>query len=401
MRLLQIIKVVSNIILKVLPVKNNYIYFYNIWGKYNDNTKYISEKLHEIYPDILCIWELDKMTGNEVPTYVKIVHSNTLKSYYFKNRSRILVDNGIGYISKEFLKATSFKKKLYLASKNSKQFNISTWHGTPLKHIFKDIPNRNYEDFISTTDIVLTGDNHTVSILEKATFGKVRIERIGSPRNDALILNSETKKIELKSKLKLPSDKKIILYAPTFRSGFNSIINIYKSGLEQMEQIDFDILFRCLNKKYGGDWVFVSRFHPGVSEKVNSSSLEQKSGGAYYNGNYGDDMTEYLLVSDILITDYSSSMFDFSLMKKPCFLFCPDINYYEKVERGFYLDIRNLPYPLAENFDELINNINLFSQEEYENELGKLMNFIGNIDDGDASNRVVQIIERFIREGDN
>ena len=70
-------------------------------------------------------------------------------------------------------------------------------------------------------------------------------------------------------------------------------------------------------------------------KEFDTSFLEKEYIGQIYNGNYGNDMTEYLIVSDVLITDYSSSMFEFIITGKPCFLFCPDLDNYEKNERGF------------------------------------------------------------------
>lgn len=402
MKLKQLIKVILNSILKILPINNKYVYFYNIWHQYNDNLKYISEKLHDLFPDIKCIWELDKNINSNIPSYVKVVQASTPKSYYFKNRSRIVIDNSVGYIYKEFQDSLVIKKNMYLSTKNKNQINISIWHGTPLKRIFIDILNRkSYDDFFSTSDIVITGDDHTSSILERATFGKIQIRKIGNPRNDILFINNQSKKNEIKSKLKLPFNRKLVLYAPTFRSDFGSSTNIYKSGIKQMKCIKFQILFEALKKRFGGDWAFVARLHPGVAKNIDLNDLYMKAGGEFYNGNFGNDMAEYLFVSDILITDYSSSIFDYALTKKPCFLFCPDITHYEKIERGFYMNIRDLPYPFAESFEELIYNITWFSQEDYADGLKLLLNNIGNVDDGCTIGYVIEIINELLKKGTN
>ena len=143
----QLLKIIMLNIMKLIPTSEDYIYFRNIWGKYNDNTMYISEKIKKTNPELVCIWELNDVTSNDLPDDIIKVKTNTLKSFYLKSRSKIIIDNDIGYITKTYKSDSIVKKMLYAGTKNKKQLNISTWHGTPLKRIFKDIPNSYYNDF--------------------------------------------------------------------------------------------------------------------------------------------------------------------------------------------------------------------------------------------------------------
>ena len=118
------------------------------------------------------------------------------------------------------------------------------------------------------------------------------------------------------------------------------------------------------------------------------------------NGNIGDDMAEYLACTDILITDYSSSMFDFALTGKPCFLFAPDREHYEKKERGFYLDYDSLPFPISYTNEELIKNIQKFDDAAYRERVLRFLEEIGNVEDGKASERIAQCIVHFIETGE-
>lgn len=385
-------------IMKLIPTSEDYIYFRNIWGKYNDNTMYISEKIKKTNPELVCIWELNDVTSNDLPDDIIKVKTNTLKSFYLKSRSKIIIDNDIGYITKTYKSDSIVKKMLYAGTKNKKQLNISTWHGTPLKRIFKDIPNSYYNDFFSTTDLIAVGDRHTAKILERATFGKHKIEVVGSPRNDELFQIDKQKQNKLKEKLNLPKEKKVVLFAPTFRSGYNKLTDMYRSGIQQLEQINIRVLLNTLSNKFGGEWVLVYRLHPGVMKEFDTSFLEKEYIGQIYNGNYGNDMTEYLIVSDVLITDYSSSMFDFIITGKPCFLFCPDLDNYEKNERGFYFDIKKLPFSVAEDFKSLLNNINIFSLDDYKIKAKKFLSNVGNADDGCATDRIISVIYKYLNK---
>lgn len=96
-------------IMKLIPTSEDYIYFRNIWGKYNDNTMYISEKIKKTNPELVCIWELNDVTSNDLPDDIIKVKTNTLKSFYLKSRSKIIIDNDIGYITK------TYKSDSYLA----------------------------------------------------------------------------------------------------------------------------------------------------------------------------------------------------------------------------------------------------------------------------------------------
>lgn len=215
----------------------------------------------------------------------------------------------------------------------------------------------------------------------------------GTPRND-IFFNKSIDIKSVKEKLKLPLDKKIIIYAPTFRDN-----DINNSGISQMQQINFEQLFKSLSNRFGGDWVFVFRVHSVVSQEINTEELTRKHGCKFINGNIGDDMMEYLVCSDVLLTDYSSSMFDFALTKRPCFLYCQDLDNYKNNVRGFYFSIDKLPFPISSNSENLCDSIVNFDSEIYECKVNSFLKEIGNIEDGHASERVVQDIKYFMDTG--
>ena len=113
--------------------------------------------------------------------------------------------------------------------------------------------------------------------------------------------------------------------------------------------------------------------------------------------NYAD-INELMISSDILITDYSSVMFEFSYMKRPVFLYCRDLENYTKTDRGLYFDIKKLPFIFVENNQELISSINNFNYDKYLKDLNNFFENIGLKEDGKSSEKIAKIIERKIKD---
>lgn len=191
----------------------------------------------------------------------------------------------------------------------------------------------------------------------------------------------------LQSKLGLPIDKKILLFAPTFRR------SIGRSGAEQMRQLDISRILAKMKQKFGGEWAFVFRVHHSVQNAINTGEYQRDY---IIDGNLHPDMAEYLACSDALITDYSGSMFDFALTKKPCFLYVPDLDAYENEERGFYIDFEELPFPAALKSEGVIEIIDKFEVKEYERKVELFLDKIGNVEDGQAASRVVNCIVNYV-----
>ena len=103
-------------------------------------------------------------------------------------------------------------------------------------------------------------------------------------------------------------------------------------------------------------------------------------------------MTEYLLCADVLITDFSSSFFDFALTKKPCFLFATDLKNYSENERGLYFSYLDLPFPTSQTPKELYYQIINFDENIYESNVCSFLKLLGNYEDGYASTKIVNDI---------
>ena len=175
------------------------------------------------------------------------------------------------------------------------------------------------------------------------------------------------------------------MYAPTFKD--TTSLSSY--------DIEFSKLLPVLKEKFGGDWVVVSRMHPSFRKRHYKKIKELQN---TYNANAYPDIQELLVSADIAITDYSSCIFDFMLTQKPGFIYAKNIKSYNS-ERGFYYPITSTPFPIAENNNQLIENIMRFDYKEYKEKVENFLKEKGCVEDGHASERVVDIIEK-VMSGD-
>ncbi|MCI9079045.1 MAG: hypothetical protein HFH68_09000 [Lachnospiraceae bacterium] len=220
-------------------------------------------------------------------------------------------------------------------------------------------------------------------IYKSAFLYSGRILECGSPRNDILVNCPETFVIKVKDYFNIPHSANIVIYAPTYRNGRKT---------DKM-QLDGQRVLEALSKKFGGDWYMLKRLHP---------TMVQCAGGLGYgkniiNASEYDDMQELLAASDVLVSDYSSVIGEFSIMKKPVFLYAEDISSYSR-ERDFYVDYFELPYLIAEDEDKFVENIFSFDKKIYEDKVCGYHKKIGSVENGTASKAVVDAVYNHIRK---
>lgn len=385
------------LLLKAIPVKKGRIVCTSLGGHFSDSPKYISAKIKEIRPEAEVIWLVDKNRLAEVDNLYRAVDINSFKGNYYASSAEIRIDNVYGdcafNVDEDKSALAKLKLRFLFWLKKKNQIVYTTWHGTPIKRMSRDQIGNNWSDFLCNDVRMFLDNQNTVNIMRHLTFNKIDISLLGLPRND-LLFSTEDNKSTLKKKLGLPTNKRIVLFAPTFRNDGKDVAdkNIYRSGLDQLEQIDFNKLFCVLNSRFGGEWVFVCRFHYHVEKMVNWNALEKEYSGRIINGNMNDDMAEYLACADVLLTDVSSCSFDFSLTGKPCFLFFPDYERYITKERGLYYSLEELPFPLSKTFDELIGIIGHFNQDEYQKNVTEMLKAFGYVQETDASTKLAKLI---------
>ena len=324
------------------------------------------------------------------------------KHQVMKSKNLIIVKHG----SKDYYKYFSLAKYWIVNSivdegiiKKKNQIYVQCWHGTPLKRLRYDI-NVEGEGFNSISEIRKRNDldakrfDYFISPSKYATekfvsafnlkkLGKdnIIIEE-GYPRNDSLF-NYNKKTVEnIKKKLNVPLDKKVIFYLPTFRD------NQHESGIGYVYDLMID--FESLRKKFKDKYVFLFSSHYFVANKINVDKYKD----FVINVSGYDDINELYIISDIIMTDYSSIFFDFANLKRPMIFYMYDLKLYKNKLRDFYIDINDLPGPITQTQDELenvlenIDKISLEYKQKYKN-FNERFNYL---DDGDASLRVIKKI---------
>ena len=201
----------------------------------------------------------------------------------------------------------------------------------------------------------------------------------GYPRNDFLLNYKQDDTNSIKNKLKIPLDKKVILYAPTWRD------NQFALGVGNT--LDVENHFSKFMKSINDDYVIIMRLHYLVASKLNLSEYE----GKVFNYSQLDDVNLLYVISDILITDYSSVFFDYANLHRPIIFYMYDLDDYQNNVRDFYIDLKELPGPIIKTEEELLDAV--YNIETIENKyLDLYQTFCDTynyLDDGKATERVV------------
>ena len=256
------------------------------------------------------------------------------------------------------------------------QFVVQTWHGCGLyKKVGHDVPNKpaGYDkrlDFISKRiTLFLSGAEAFSDTVIRGAFGyKGEILNCGLPRNDLLLHEDARAKAAQKVRqvLGIPADRKLLLFAPTFRD----------RGAAHGRFLQNPEIEAALADLLGGPYTCLIRTH--YMDTLTDAALSDAVDATAY-----PDMQELLAAADMLISDYSSCIWDFSLQKRPCFLFADDLGSYQ-TERDFYLDIHRWPFPLATNEEELLQNLRSFDRAAYEAAVDAHLKELGSFETGHA-----------------
>lgn len=265
---------------------------------------------------------------------------------------------------------------------------IMTWHGyVMIKRVERDaacLPKR-YIRFAkrdsAMCDLMLSNSRWFTSLIRTSFWYNGEILEGCCPRND--IFYDEGKREcayrTVRQSMGFEPDTKIVLYAPTFRD--NSLdLKYYR--------IDWDALLPLFEEKLGGKVEALVRLHPNMANAVDVRALVDRP--YLHDVSREHDATECYFAADALVTDYSSTIFDFALLRCPCFIYATDRNEYER-ERGLYWKLEQLPFPLAENMEGFRYNIGNFDKVEYVKKLEMFFSdVLGLEEDGRGSERVLK-----------
>lgn len=311
-------------------VRKNAVLFSGHSRKYNDSPRVIYEQLIKMdsYKDFVFYWALDDLSV-DIPGNCKKVKSDSWS--YFITALKC----------KYWITCVNIERSLHF--KKKKTVYLNTWHGTPLKTVGNAASKRKDYNFSKTTFFCSAGEYETAIYLEAFRLKPKSIINTGLPRNDELYQVRKEEIVDIKKRLGIPLDKKVILYAPTWRDSVDK-------GKTYLIKPPLDIT--KWQEQLGNEYVLLFRAHPYTNKLL---GIEFNSFVLDYS-NY-PSINDLLKIADVLISDYSATIFDYSILEKPIICFGYDYDSYAK-ERGLYLDLKaELPSGVLYHEDEVLNKI--------------------------------------------
>ncbi len=361
--------------LRLCPVRKDRLVFAGLTGgetyEYACNPKYICEYIRLEHPGRFQIYWVvsspERYRGREGADITFLKHYS-LRSFYYLMTAKVIVTSG------SYAPWFPFRRQQYL---------INTWHGGGAYKRLKD----NYEDAdrLQRRKLKFCAENISLflSTCERATTCLFRgafhyqgeILEIGMPRNDCLVTGqTEALAEKVRAHYRIPQEDHLVLYAPTYRTPSQKII------------LDGDTLLETLERD-GVKWHILFRAHRFQDREaaICVTGREILQAGDY------PDMQELLCAADMLITDYSSAVWDYSFLYRPCFLYVPDLQEYLD-KTGFYTDIHKWPFAMAENQADLEKQIADYDEKTARENIRRHHREMGNCESGHACERVTERI---------
>ncbi len=377
---LQWYRVLEKKIFKKMPLRRDWVLLESFFGKsYSDSPKYLYEYLQKTRGDkYRYIWVLnqksDALAKSGKHTRVKM---NSLRYVYYASRCGYRIFN---------VRQPAWNKK------RAGVVFLETWHGTPLKKLAFDMDDitsasQNHKTMFykhgREWNYLISANPFSTDVFERAfVFERSKILEYGYPRNDILYAeNKDEIALEVKKELGIPTDKRVILYAPTWRDNQFYDKGKYKFTLA----MDLD----RMRKEFSEDSVILLRTHYYIADILDLSEYE----GFVFNGSQYEDVSRLYLASDICITDYSSVFFDFANLKRPILFFVYDYAEYADEIRGMYMDMeKEMPGPILHDNDALIDALHNMDaiNENYKKRYEEFYNRFCCVDDGHASERTIE-----------
>lgn len=376
---------------RLLPVKKNRILFTGLTGgntyDYSCNPKYLYEYLRDHYPgQFEYVWAVaDKAKYSFLEEEgVKLVKHFTVSSFPMLLSSSVIVTNG------SYTPWFPFRKRQYV---------INTWHGGgAYKKIENAKPDSDWatrkraEFAAKNIDLFVASCKMQEDNMIRETFlYEGDVLRAGTPRNDKLICgNTKDMAARVRATYNIPANGKIVLYAPTYRHTSTSVTMDGDYLLEKLDKMQ--AVNNITESTQKVQWYFLSRYHRYQDESMDVKVI----GNHIIDVMDYPDMQELLCAADLLITDYSSCIWDYSFLKRPCFLYVPDKKEYI-ANTGFYVSVEEWPFEQAANMEELIQKIKFHDREAM---LQKIKNHLDNLESYETGECCRYIAEKIAAESE-
>lgn len=320
-------------ILKLFIRVDDKIILINSFGgqKYDDSPRVIYEYMQtqDKYSKYKIYWAFIEPDKFDVPGAIKI-KSDTISYFYIALKAKYWITNS------SIERGLKFKRK--------QTIYINTWHGSAIKNMGIYAPKSSFRFNTSECDVMYAQSQYDIDVFSTSLgIPKEKFALVGLPRNDELFNVTKKEINEIKMKLDLPLNKKIILYAPTFRE-----YDVDKDGCFVAPPINL----KKWKEKLSNEYIVLFRAHYEVNNVLGIKNNEFMRNMSDYN-----TLNDLLKISDILITDYSGILFDYSILKRPIYNYAYDLEKYTE-KRGLYLDInKEMPNKIFTDEDELLDEI--------------------------------------------
>lgn len=363
-----------------LPVKKNKILFFHDFGNgFGDSPRYIAEEIIRRGLHYDMVWGVngDNCNPDEYPLRMRLVLVSRIRMIYELATAKVIVTTG---------------KYRYHLKKKKTQFFVYVPHGQiGAKYVEGQAEGKIGAKYIegskwhsSVTDLVLSSSKlFTEEVRNYYWYPDGEIAEIGLPRNDRFFNYSEADMNKIREKVGIPQGVKVLLYAPTFRD----------NGNDKAYDIDTERILQTLERKTGESWMMLIRLHPCFIWFKQPRFVYDRR---VVNVTRYPDMQDLLLISDVLISDYSSTMFDFNLLHRPIFLYVNDVEDYQRM-RGLKEWFFKVPFPFCHNNDELNAAIMDFDRSSYEQSCREFDKFYGSMEHGVAAKSFVDRIELIMK----
>lgn len=350
------------------------IVYYSFRGQFSDNPRALYERLRVLQPQSTHTWLCTPATRPDFPGDVDLLEYKTAASVAALESADLVIANDC--MSLDW-------------TKSHRTTYLQTWHGTPLKRIHHDVqparpgwldaPDRD----VARWDLLLSPNHASTERLRRAFRFAGPVVETGYPRNDLLSSPDRDRlRARARAELGIAEHQTVVLYTPTWRDH----LVFDHTGPKDFE---LPIDLAGFTERFGADHVLLLRLHGMVSDR-----LEIPAGAAARDVSRHPDVRLLYLAADVMVTDYSSTMFDFAITGKPMLFLAYDLEHYRD-ERGFYVDLADIaPGPLLRTGEELmaaledLDAVTAASADRY----ARFRETFCHLEDGAAADRVLDLV---------